>query len=151
MTDLTVITTLTTATPRQHRRAAMRKRNGWCIWSPWSGYLSSTFACTRTECIKLFERDSDTPWRRYREQGFECRPVLFVDARNESGDACIERPHALHPADAGSGCRAAAAGTGGTEHCVMDDYDSGPDWRQAEEIEEQRWHEEHEEHGNDEH
>ena len=35
--------------------------------------------------------------------------------------------------------------------CVMDDYDSGPDWRQAEEIEEQRWHEEHEEHGNDEH
>jgi|GEM_PF-4231814 len=30
----------------------------------------------------------------------------------------------------------------------MDDYDSGPDWRQAEEIEEQRWHEEH---GNDEH
>lgn len=71
----------------QHRRAAMRKRNGWCIWSPWSGYLSSTFACTRTECIKLFERDSDTPWRRYREQGFECRPVLFVDAREGSGDA----------------------------------------------------------------
>jgi len=33
----------------------------------------------------------------------------------------------------------------------MDDYDSGPDWRQAEEIEEQRWYEEHEEHGNDEH
>jgi len=63
----------------------MRKRNGWCIWSQWSGYLSSTFARTRTECIKLFERDTDTPWRRYREQGFECRPVLFVDARNERG------------------------------------------------------------------
>lgn len=65
----------------------MRKRNGWCIWSPWSGYLSSTFACTRTECIKLFERESDTTWRRYREQGFECRPVLFVDARKKQADA----------------------------------------------------------------
>lgn len=72
---------------RQHRRAAMRKRNGWCIWSPWSGCLSSTFAVTRTECIKVFERDIGSPWRRYREQGFECRPVLFVDARKESGDA----------------------------------------------------------------
>lgn len=40
----------------------------------------------------MFERDIGESWRRYRERGFECRPVRFVDARyakaaQESGDA----------------------------------------------------------------
>lgn len=89
------------------------------------------------------ERVAAEEWRN------EHRRDAYLYRRDSYERAAIERtPHALHPADAGGGCRAAAAGTGGTEHCVMDDYDSGPDWRQAEEIEEQRWHEEH---GNDEH
>jgi len=54
------------------------RRDGWCIWSPWSGYLTTTFERTRSESIKAFEMDIDFPWRKYRAQGYECRPVRLV-------------------------------------------------------------------------
>lgn len=65
----------------------MRKRDGWCIWSPWGGYLTDTLERTRSESIAAFEKWVDTPWRSYRAKGFECRPVRLVEATKEGGDA----------------------------------------------------------------
>lgn len=58
----------------------MNKRDGWCIWSPYGGgyYMIATMARTRTESIAAFERLIFPPWRKYRNKGFECRPVRLV-------------------------------------------------------------------------
>lgn len=59
------------------------KHDGWCVWSPYQGYLTTTFSYTRSMVIAIFERDIAESWRKYRRQGFEIRPVRFTDARTQ--------------------------------------------------------------------
>ena len=66
----------------------MSKRDGWCIWSPFQGWITQTFAATRRESIARFESDVLPGWRRFRRQGFSCRPVMLtpMDKQENSHD-----------------------------------------------------------------